>query len=136
MSQYLLDTNHLSPLVTVVHPLREQIIAALANGDLFAIAAPVLNEFLFGIRTLPRAQQNVRIWEKIQADFIYYAVDVQDAEYSVDLRIDLMRRGRQLGVVDSFVAAVALRYDLTLLTMDKDFSAVPNLRQENWRAHS
>lgn len=32
----------------------------------------------------------------------------------------------------SLIAAVALRYDLTLLTTDKDFSAIPQLKQENW----
>jgi predicted nucleic acid-binding protein len=30
------------------------------------------------------------------------------------------------------VAVVALRYNLTLLTKDKDFLAVPNLQQANW----
>jgi predicted nucleic acid-binding protein len=83
MSQYLLDTNHLSPLVPIVHPLRTRILASLASGDVFAIATPVLNEFLFGIRTLPCAQQNVRIWEKIQADFVYYAVDGQTLNFQL-----------------------------------------------------
>jgi len=30
------------------------------------------------------------------------------------------------------IAAVALRYDLVLLTTDRDFLAVPHLMQENW----
>lgn len=132
MSRYLLDTNHLSPLVTTDHPLQAKIFATIQTGDTFAIAAPVLNEFLFGIRSLPRAQQNINAWNKIEADFVYYAVDKTDAELATDLRISLMRKGRQLGLVDSFVAVVALRYGLTLLTTDKDFLAVPNLTQENW----
>lgn len=132
MSRYLLDTNHLSPLVTTDHPLQTRIFATIQNGDTFAIAAPVLNEFLFGIRSLPRAQQNINAWNKIEADFIYYAVDKVDAELATDLRVSLMRKGRQLGLVDSFVAVVALRYGLILLTTDKDFLAVPNLTQENW----
>lgn len=132
MSRYLLDTNHLSPLVTTDHPLQAKIFATIQTGDTFAIAAPVLNEFLFGIRSLPRAQQNINAWNKIEADFVYYAVDKADAELATDLRISLMRKGRQLGLVDSFVAVVALRYGLTLLTTDKDFLAVPNLTQENW----
>ena len=132
MSRYLLDTNHLSPLVTTDHPLQAKIFATIQTGDTFAIAAPVLNEFLFGIRSLPRAQQNINAWNKIEADFVYYAVDKADAELATDLRISLTRKGRQLGLVDSFVAVVALRYGLTLLTTDKDFLAVPNLTQENW----
>ncbi|RIK38099.1 MAG: hypothetical protein DCC55_22160 [Chloroflexi bacterium] len=34
--------------------------------------------------------------------------------------------------VDALIAALALRYELTLLTTDKDFWAVPGLRMENW----
>lgn len=132
MSQYLLDTNHLSPLVTTDHPLQVKIFTAMQTGDTFAMIAPVLNEFLFGIRSLPRAQQNVNAWNKIKADFVCYAVDEEDALLATDLRIGLLRKGRQLGLVDSFVAIIALRYDLTLLTTDKDFLAVPNLKQENW----
>ena len=30
------------------------------------------------------------------------------------------------------LAAIALRYGLTLLTTDSDFAAVPGLPQENW----
>ncbi len=132
MRAYLLDTNHLSPLVTLGHALRNRIIAHLDAGDTFAITAPALNEFLFGIRTLPRAQQNMQIWEKLQADFVYYVVDRSDAERAVDLRLQLRQQGRQLELVDSFIAIVALRNDLTLLTKDKDFLAVPTLKQENW----
>lgn len=34
--------------------------------------------------------------------------------------------------VDALIAAVALRYDLTLLTADQDFTAISPLKQENW----
>ena len=129
---YLLDTNHLSPIVTLGHVLRDKILTQLDRGNSFAITAPVLNEFLFGILALPRSQQNAQIWRKLQADFIYYAVEPADAERAVDLRIQLRQAGRQLELVDSFTAVVALRYDLILLTKDKDFLAVPQLKQENW----
>lgn len=134
MSAYLLDANHLSPLVTVGHPLRELILSRCQAGDVFAIAAPVLNEFLFGIAIIPRAQQNLREWEHLREEFIYYGVDAADAEEAFRLRLHLRQQGRQLDLVDSFVAVVALRYGLTLLTTDKDFSTVPHLQQENWIA--
>jgi predicted nucleic acid-binding protein len=55
-----------------------------------------------------------------------------DAERAAELQISLRRRGWQLETVDALVAAVALRYDLTLLTRDKDFVAITPLKQENW----
>ncbi len=36
MADYLLDTNHLSPLVTLNHPLRQQVLVALQAGKLIA----------------------------------------------------------------------------------------------------
>jgi predicted nucleic acid-binding protein len=133
MSQYLLDTNHLSPLVTIGHPLQVKILAALQSGDDFAIASPVLNEFIFGISSIARAQQNLTVWNKLKNDFTYYAVDEVDAEVAANLRIALRRNGRQVALVDSFVAVIARRYNLTLLTTDKDFFAIEGLDQENWR---
>lgn len=37
-------------------------------------------------------------------------------------------------LIDSLIAVVAVRNDLVLLTTDRDFLAVPNLKQENWRS--
>lgn len=132
MSRYLLDANHLSPIVTIGHEIRTKIINGFTNGNEFAIAAPVLFEFLFGIRTLPRSAQNVEIWNKIKGDFIYFGIDADDAERAVNLKLELRRKGWQLELADAFTAVVALRYDLILLTKDKDFLAVPDLKIENW----
>jgi predicted nucleic acid-binding protein len=38
-----------------------------------------------------------------------------------------------LGLTDALIAVIALRNDLTLLTSNKDFRAVEDLKQENWR---
>jgi len=133
MKPYLLDTNHLSPLVTIGHPFRQIILTHLQAGDTFAIAAPALNEFLFGIGVLPRAKQNFIEWETLKPYFYIYSVDQVDAEQSAKLRLVLREQGWQLGIIDSLIAVVALRNDLILLTTDQDFLGVPNLKQKNWR---
>ncbi len=58
--------------------------------------------------------------------------DETDAELTAEHQISLRRHGWQLETVDALIAAVALRYDLFLLTADKDFRAVPKLQSENW----
>lgn len=62
MADYLLDTNHASPLVTLHHPLRHRVLAAIRAGDAFAITVPVLTETLYGISIAPRGPQNLAIW--------------------------------------------------------------------------
>lgn len=133
MTTYLLDSNHISPLVTIEHPLRAKILSTAANGNVFAIAAPALSEFLFGIGTLTRAKQNLIEWERLKADFRYFNINWTDAEQAAKLRLALRAKGWQLSLVDALIAVIALRNDLILLTTDKDFRAVPNLKQDNWR---
>ena len=132
MADYLLDTNHLSPLVTLSHPLRQRVLAALQAEHTFAITVPVLVEMLFGIGMLPRAEQNKVEWQRLRPNFACYIPDDSDAKQAADLQIQLRRQGWQLATVDALIAAVALRHNLTLLTRDKDFAAISSLKQETW----
>jgi len=132
MAHYILDTNHLSPIVTIDHPLRDKLVQCIRQKEEFTIPTPVLTEFLYGIQVLPRAKQNMEEWEKFSETFYYREVDRDDAEQAALLQVSLRRRGWQLNTVDALIAAIALRYDLILLTADKDLSAISELKQENW----
>lgn len=134
MASYLLDTNHISPLVTVGHSLRKKVLARLGTGDDFAIPVPALTEMLFGISLLPRSETNLAEWENLRGRFSYYSIDRLLAEQAAELQIALRRRGQQLSTVDALIAAVALRHNLILLTTDKDFNAISQLKLENWLA--
>ncbi len=136
MTHYLLDTNHISPLVTLTHPLRHQVLEALQIGHTFSITVPALVEMLFGIGMLPRAQQNQVEWERLRPNFECYIPNEADAKRAANLQIQLRRQGWQLGTVDALISAIALRHNLTLLTRDKDFTAIAALQQENWLAGS
>ena len=132
MANYLLDTNHASPLVTIGHPLRDKILDSLESGDTFALCVPVISETLFGIGVLPRAKSNFEEWQRLKLLMTTYALDADDAERAVNLQLSLRKTGWQLASFDALIAVVALRYDLTLLTTDRDFQAVEGLQTENW----
>lgn len=132
MARYLLDTNHVSPLVTYGHPLRERILAKLDDGERFAICVPVITETIFGIGILPRKKQNLTEWTRLKPLLPCYIPDETDAEFAATLQISLRGRGWQLETVDALIASIALRNELILLTTDKDFRGVPNLQRENW----
>ncbi|MBE2236176.1 MAG: type II toxin-antitoxin system VapC family toxin [Caldilineaceae bacterium] len=132
MTRYLLDTNHLSPLVSVGHPLRQRILAQRRRGDDFALPVPALTELLYGIHLTLRAVQNLAEWQRLQHSLGLYPINQLEAELAAELQTSLRRRGWQLATVDALIAAVALRHDLTLLTTDGDFAAVPGLVCENW----
>ena len=132
MTVYLLNSNHASPLVTLHHPLRARVFQAHRAGDVFALVPPVIAETWFGISLLPRAVQNRQEWMSIQGLMSVYAVDAQDGIDAAELQLTLRAKGAQLETFDALIAAIALRYDLTLLTSDGDFAAIPGLTQANW----
>jgi predicted nucleic acid-binding protein len=132
MAVYLLDTNHISPLVILAHPLRKRVLNSLQAGNTFSIAVPALTELLFGISILPRARQNLEEWERLKSSFNYYDIDRQHAEQAAKLQVALRRQGWQLETVDALIATVALQNGLILLTTDNDFSPISELQQENW----
>ncbi len=134
MARYLLDTNHLSPLITITHPLRELVIARHTDGDEFSVCVPVLVETIFGVSTLPRGKENRAEWERLKWRFPCILIDAEDAEIAADLRVTLRVRGKQLTALDALIAVAALSHRLTLLTTDRDFQSVPQLQTENWLA--
>jgi predicted nucleic acid-binding protein len=49
--------------------------------------------------------------------------DKQDHVAAADIRHACRRRGLQIGTIDALLIQLCQRYDLTLLTTDKDFQA-------------
>jgi len=134
MATYLLDTNHVSRLISERHPFLQRVLHEAEFGNTFVICVPVLTEFLFGIGILSRAGQNLAIWRQLAPRFPCYRPAEREATLAAELQIALRRRGWQLETVDALIAAVALQHELILLTTDKDFLAVPGLQIENWLA--
>ncbi len=130
--RYLLDTNHLSPLITINHPLRELILARHTDRDEFSVCVPVLVETIFGVSTLPRGKENRAEWERLKWRFPCILIDAEDAEIAADLRVTLRAQGKQLAALDALIAVAALSHRLILLTTDQDFRVVPQLQTENW----
>jgi len=79
MVDYLLDANHISPLIVVESGLRARVLRRLQFDDTFAIAVPALTETLYGIQMMPRAAQNMNEWRQLRnADKIIHAFEADD----------------------------------------------------------
>ena len=104
----------------------------MKEGHTFAIAVPILTETVFGFSLLSRAAENLAEWLRLRESIPCYIPDEEDAYLAAELQVSLRRRGRQLETVDALIAATALHHGLLLLTSDKDFDSVPDLKHENW----
>lgn len=132
MSGYLLDTNHLSIGVRTDSRVAARLDTVRRQGRRAGTSVPALCELEVGIRqvhdpvgyrpTLRVLMRKLRLWP----------ITEETARHYGDIYHDLKRRGRVLSQVDMMLAALCRELDLTLVTTDKDFAALPWLKTENW----
>ena len=132
MAGWLLDTNHLSAALKPVSQVRGRIEQALRSGDRVGTSVAVLCEWEAGIQALERREAHRRALHHLLKRVRVWPLEIQIAQFYGEIFQDMRRRGRVLSQVDLMLAALAKAMDLTLLTSDLDFAAVPGLRFENW----
>jgi predicted nucleic acid-binding protein len=93
---------------------------ALDGGHEVAITGLVLQELLQGF-TGPRARE--RIIDSF-ASLPLLTPDRDDHIAAAELRNRCRRAGVQVGTIEAILARLCIRYELTMLTTDKDFEAL------------
>lgn len=132
MARYLLDTNHLGDAVDRVSGVREKIYRASRAGHIFGTCVPVLCELEPKMLKSRHEAHNREILTEVLQTVRIWPVDRAIAPHYGTIFWDLRDRGRILSQVDIMLAALCRQMDLTLLTTDRDFEALPALRVENW----
>jgi tRNA(fMet)-specific endonuclease VapC len=132
MDGYLLDNNHLSAAVVRVSPLRDRMDAARRTGVRLGTCIPVLCELEAGIQQTTRPASCYRHLHRLLEYVRLWPIDQRIARSYGEIFLDLERRGRMLSFVDILLAALCRKMNLTLLTTDRDFEALPDIRTENW----
>lgn len=132
MPDYLLDCNHLSAALRKVSPVRERIHQGRRAGHRFISCYPVLCELEVGIQQTPKPEENRRRLTQLLRQVRLWPLDAETARLYGAVYLDLCRQGRALSQVDIVLAAFARQHKLTVLTTDRDFEALPDLRVENW----
>jgi predicted nucleic acid-binding protein len=123
----LLDTNFLIDLHAELRRPRGGVGPArrfmrVHKASAMAITPVTANEYAAGIRSEREARRFLRAFRMIALgrDVALVASRI-DREQSA--------KGRRLGENDTWQAAVALRFDLTIVTDDTDFEQIPHLKR-------
>jgi predicted nucleic acid-binding protein len=61
-----------------------------------------------------------------------WPLDLALAQLYGEVYREVRRQGRVLSQVDMTIAALARQMQATILTSDKDFGTLPDIRTENW----
>ena len=129
---FLVDTNHLSAATNPVLPVREQFYQQHRLGARFRTCIPVVCEIEVGIQDsshlIPTAGELQQLLRKVKPGLL-----------GTDTGSSLWRGlsptapiGRPMSQVDMMLAALVRQSGWILLTADRDFEALPDIRKENW----
>jgi len=103
---------------------------ALESGEIIVTTGLILQELLQGFAG-PRARKD--ILERFTA-LPLLAPDRQDHIDAAELRNRCRRAGLQIGTIDALLAHLCIRYELTLLTTDRDFDrAAAHVALKVWK---
>jgi tRNA(fMet)-specific endonuclease VapC len=132
MSDYLVDCNHFSAALRKVSPVRERIHQERRAGHRFVSCYPVLCELEGGIQQVANTAELRRRLIPLLRHVRIWPLDADTARLYGAVFNELRRKGRALSQVDIMLAALARQHNLVILTTDRDFEALADLKTENW----
>lgn len=105
-------------------PLQQQVMSAVTFAELtYGVQASAAR----------KRKQNQTVLDSLALHLAVLNWPQEAAQHYADIRVDLKRRGAQLGAADLMIAAHARALDAVVVTNNvKDFGRVKGLQVENW----
>lgn len=127
---YLLDTN----IASVAMRRHEGVLRRLAQVDVgfLAVSAVTEAELRFGLALLPNSTRLSRMVEEFLSQVAIVPWGSLAARQYALLRAWLHKQGRPMGNLNLMIAAQALALGATLVTNDRAFARITNLKIEDW----
>jgi tRNA(fMet)-specific endonuclease VapC len=135
LMRYLLDSNAANDYIQQKHGVFERASAEVARGNRIGITVPVLAELVAGIELSQSRERNLKRLKLALDHLKLWPFDDAAAYAYGKLYAALQILGTPIGAIDVMIAAVAITLvPCTVVTTDADFSKIPGLPTENWRA--
>ena len=125
---YLLDTNVVIGMFTGDKAIEEK----MQNRTNFILVSPVVGELYYGAQKSDRVAENLHRINTFVENHIFLSCDLETAQWYGIIKDQLLRKGRPIPNNDLWIAAIALQYDLILVTRDSHFDEVEALQIERW----
>jgi tRNA(fMet)-specific endonuclease VapC len=124
----LLDTNIITALFKDDPVVHER----LRQRPMVLVSAVVLGELYYGAQRSDRLARNLRQINRFLTQAAVLHSDAATAyEYGM-IRNELRLKGRPIPENDLWIAAAARQHNLMLVSRDRHFAEVENLRWEQW----
>ena len=96
------------------------------------LSVTVLGELYYGAQKSNRIDENLARIDQFLEGVTVIDNDIATAYEYGAIRNELRLKGRPIPENDLWIAALARQYDLTLVSRDRHFAEVENLRWEQW----
>ncbi|MEQ9548361.1 MAG: type II toxin-antitoxin system VapC family toxin [Coleofasciculus sp. G3-WIS-01] len=126
--RYLLDTNIIIALFADEVAVKNSLIQA----DEIFVPSIAVGELCYGAKKSGHSKENLERIEELIANSTVLGCDTQTARHYGDVKNKLRLKGRPLPENDIWIAALALQYNLTLVTRDGNFQEIENLLTVAW----
>lgn len=130
--RYIIDTNHLGLLINPRSDIRTRFLKRHQKGHQFCTIVPILCEVNAGLISERISPTSFQIMRRLAAFVRIWPLDPSICKIYGELFLSLRRKGRILSQVDLLLASMAMRYRLTILSSDRDFDSIIELKKENW----
>lgn len=127
-SRFLLDTNAIIALQREDEAVKKLLTAAT---DVF-VPVVAVGELYYGAYKSGRVEENRQNVAAFIAGRVVLRVDADTADVYGQAKQGLRAKGRPIPENDIWIAALAIQYDLTLITDDAHFAEVDNLNWQGW----
>jgi len=125
---YLLDTS-----IAIAYLAGEQdVVDRILATEVIYVPAIVLGELFFGANKSTRVTENLSKIQQMLTWSLVPAFDAQTAFHYGQIKFDLRAKGSPIPDNDLWIAAISKQHGLTLVTRDKHFTEVADLRTVHW----
>ena len=126
--RFLLDTN----IVIAIFAKEAKVQAYLLDATEVFVPAIVLGELYYGAYKSSRVTENIAKIEEFGARNAVVISDTATARAYGQIKNGLRAKGRPIPENDIWIAAIAMQYNLALVTRDVHFGEVDGLVTETW----
>jgi tRNA(fMet)-specific endonuclease VapC len=129
--KYMLDTNTCIFLIRRRYPSVLETLMKKKPGDV-TLSSLTVAELQYGVEKSSAIEKNKEALGFFLTPFEILDFDTTAAEEYGRIRSSLEKSGKPIGSIDTLIAAHAVSQDLILVTHDRDFDRISELKTQDW----
>ncbi|MBI4649267.1 MAG: type II toxin-antitoxin system VapC family toxin [Bacteroidia bacterium] len=125
---YLLDTN----IVIALFDDDINVVNNIQNADSVYVPSIVIGELYYGAYNSVKQKENIEKINGFRNDASILNCDADTGNYYGKIKKGLKDKGNPIPENDIWIAALATQHDLELVSRDKHFEKIDNLKVTKW----